>query len=380
MAHKRIFKNVGSRFPNVQYYESSSRRHNGRPDRCFYIRYTDTQGKRKREKIGWTSQGYTPQLSFKILAERFRSIHHGDELPNRRATYPTLSQLAKKYFDDREPTLKGASRDKNRWETHLERPLGDKTIDQIDPVDVERIRTTLQKKGAAPASVANVLELLRRIINYGAGLKLSPPLSFTIKLPKKTNLKTELLTPEQWERLLNVLDEFEDQASANMIRVALFGGLRRSEIFALRWDDLDFRNRVIHIRDPKPGEDETVPMNDLVLNVLTHHPRTDSPFVFPGRNGKQRVETRVAKTIRNRAGLPEDFRPFHGMRHAFASRLAESGQVDMYHLQKLLRHRSPQMTQRYAHLRNETLLNASNVLGSVLDSQSPNPDKKKKTK
>jgi integrase len=47
--------------------------------------------------------------------------------------------------------------------------------------------------------------------------------------------------------------------------------------------------------------------------------------------------------------------------------LASSGQVDMYTLQKLLTHKSPQMTQRYAHLRDETLKKASNLAGNLIN-------------
>ena len=51
--------------------------------------------------------------------------------------------------------------------------------------------------------------------------------------------------------------------------------------------------------------------------------------------------------------------PLHGLRHVFASTLASSGKVDMYTLQKLLTHKSPIMTQRYAHLRDDALKRAS---------------------
>jgi integrase len=46
--------------------------------------------------------------------------------------------------------------------------------------------------------------------------------------------------------------------------------------------------------------------------------------------------------------------------------LASSGQVDMYTLQKLLTHKSPQMTQRYAHLRDEALRKASDLAGDLI--------------
>ena len=61
-------------------------------------------------------------------------------------------------------------------------------------------------------------------------------------------------------------------------------------------------------------------------------------------------------------------RPFHGLRHAYASTLASSGKVDLYKLQKLLTHKSPLMTQRYAHLSNDALMEASNVISDLTKS------------
>ena len=57
----------------------------------------------------------------------------------------------------------------------------------------------------------------------------------------------------------------------------------------------------------------------------------------------------------------------HGLRHVYASMLASSGQVDMYTLQKLLTHKSPTMTQRYAHLRDETMRKASDLAGDIIN-------------
>jgi site-specific recombinase XerD len=65
------------------------------------------------------------------------------------------------------------------------------------------------------------------------------------------------------------------------------------------------------------------------------------------------------------AGIPQDFRPLHGLRHHFASALASSGKVDMYVLQKLLTHKSPIITQRYTHLRDQALRQASDLAGEL---------------
>ena len=147
-------------------------------------------------------------------------------------------------------------------------------------------------------------------------------------------------------------------------------------MFRLKWDDIDFERGFILLREPKGGVDQNIPLNDATRELFEEHPRTDSPFVFPGRGGRQRTDIKKqVNRIKERAGLPKDFRALHGLRHVYASMLASSGQVDMYTLQKLLTHKSPQMTQRYAHLRDETLKNASNLAGEIVMGLSANKEK-----
>jgi integrase len=152
-----------------------------------------------------------------------------------------------------------------------------------------------------------------------------------------------------------------------MMKMALFTGLRRGELFKLKWEHVDFDRRFISIVDPKGGPDEKIPLNEPARLLLESHPRTDSPFVFPGRGGGQRKDiNKHINQIKQKAGLPSDFRPLHGLRHVYASILASSGQIDLYTLQKLLTHKSPMMTQRYAHLRDEALRRASNLAGDLI--------------
>lgn len=70
--------------------------------------------------------------------------------------------------------------------------------------------------------------------------------------------------------------------------------------------------------------------------------------------------------IKRNAGLPENFRPLHGLRHVYGSMIASSGEVDRYLLQKLLTHKDGRMTQRYAHLRDEALKKAYQVAGDIV--------------
>ncbi|SHK16979.1 Site-specific recombinase XerD [Desulfatibacillum alkenivorans DSM 16219] len=360
------FVTAGKKWVGVQYYESTNRRHNGRPDRCYYIRYRNAQDKMVREKIGWASEKYTPQTAAHIRAERIRSIRHGEDLPRKKERPLTCNELSERYFKGPGALIKSIRNDENRWENHLKIGLGSKEPGVITQLDIDKLIKDLKNREKSAGTIWNVLELFRRIVNFGADRNLSPPLSFKLKMPKRNSEKTEVLSPEEWERLKAALNEYPNQASANMVRIAAFGGLRKSEIFGLKWEDIDFLHRIIRISNPKSGEPEKIPMNDLLYETLKTHPKFDSEYVFPGRSGKKRGDSKVAQRIKKMAKLPDDFRPWHGLRHAYASALAESGEVDLYHLMKLMRHRSPQMTQRYAHLRDKSLLDASNKLGAMI--------------
>lgn len=204
--------------------------------------------------------------------------------------------------------------------------------------------------------------------------------SLNIQMPAANNEQTEDLKPEQLTRLLEAIEQDQNTTVGNMMKLALFTGLRRGEMFRLKWEHLDFERGFIHLIDPKGGQDQQVPLNEAARQVLAAQPRTKSPFVFPGRGGKQRGDvSKEADRIKTKAGLPESFRPLHGLRHVFASMLASSGSVDLYTLQKLLTHKSPKMTMRYAHLRDEALRKASELAGQMINGLASADDKNQRS-
>ena len=152
------------------------------------------------------------------------------------------------------------------------------------------------------------------------------------------------------------------------MKMALFTGMRRGELFRLQWQDVDFDRGFIHIRDPKGGQDQKIPLNAAARELLAASPPEPAALMFsPDAVGTRRTDINKQVTrIKEAAGLPKDFRALHGLRHVYASMLASSGQVDLYTLQKLLTHKSAAMTQRYAHLRDEALRRASDLAGELL--------------
>jgi integrase len=240
------------------------------------------------------------------------------------------------------------------------------------------VRNGISKK-AAHRTVKNVLELLRRLINFAAQEQLCTVPSWKIKMPTVNIMKIEDLTPKEMARLVAVLNSeiitLSDGAkqlvhadARDAMRLALATGMRRSEIFSLQWPDIDERRRVINIRNPKGGVDQFIPLPDSAIEVFKQRIKGPSPFVFPSKKKGHRLEAgRQMRLIREAAGLPKNFRPMHGLRHTFASTLASSGEVDLYTIQRLLTHKSPVMTQRYAHLRDETMRKASNLAGKIIE-------------
>jgi integrase len=353
-------------YPGIFYREA--RRIGGKGlERVYYIVFKQG-GKVFEEKVGRQyADDMTAARAARIRGERIEGKRQSrQEIREAAAEIWTVDRLWQEYIGPK-PKSTGFMTDRCRYQKFLQSPFGGKEPKAIAQIDTHRLRITLAKT-LAPKTVKNVLELLERVINFGVKKGLCAGLGFKIEMPRVNNLKTEDLTPEQISNLLTAIDEDHDIQAANLMKLALFTGMRRGELLKLQWDDIDFEKGFIHIRhDPKGGKDQTIPLNQATREVLEHHPKSDSPFVFPGRGGKQRTGINVpVNRIKSRAGLPPDFRPLHGLRHTYASMLASSGQVDLYTLQKLLTHKSATMTQRYAHLRDDTLRRASDLAGDLL--------------
>lgn len=366
-------KRTKTNYPGV-FYRKTKRLGGKGFEKVFYIVFKKN-GKVHEEKAGRQyADSMTPARASRIRGERIegkrlspKEKREAKEVARRAvANKWTISRLWSEYKQNK-PNLKGIVTDENRFRNYINPFFGDKEPREIIPLDIDRIRLKLLKN-KSPGTVKNVLELLRRIINFGAKKNLCEGINFIIEMPRVNNLRTEDLSAEELESLLAAIDKDSNIMAANMMKLALFTGMRRGELFKLKWSDIDFNRHFIFLKDPKGEQDQKIPINDGARKILENHPRTGSPYVFPGRGGRQRTDIKKAvNRIKKHAGLPKDFRPLHGLRHVYASMLASSGQVDMYTLQKLLTHKSPQMTQRYAHLRDEALKEASDVASDIID-------------
>ncbi|MEE8076077.1 MAG: site-specific integrase [Candidatus Binatia bacterium] len=111
------------------------------------------------------------------------------------------------------------------------------------------------------------------------------------------------LTKNEMDRLIAV-------SSRNLkpsIVLAINTGMRRGEIFNLKWSHVDLKNRIIEVADSKNGDQRFTHINDTLLNTLQLLPhRIDTPYVFPGKDGERLTDVKKAfSSARKRAGLDD---------------------------------------------------------------------------
>ncbi len=101
------------------------------------------------------------------------------------------------------------------------------------------------------------------------------------------------------------------------MRLALYTGMRRGEMFKLKWNDIDFQRGFIAIKNPKGGVSQKIPLNEQARQVLENHPKTEGKenvFLRPDGEPFTDIRRRV-NPIKQAAGIPDDFRALHGLRH-----------------------------------------------------------------
>ena len=374
MAQAKRYK---TRYPGVFYRETERIGMKG-IEKVFYIVFKK-EGKVFEEKVGRQfADNMTEAKAAGIRAERIegkrasrKEIREAQEaIRQAELQKPTIERLWEIYRSEH-ADKKSLRTDGYNFTNHL-KSFAKKTPDELCTAELTRLKKDLFAKELQTATVHHVLALLRLLIRFGVknGLCAMPdPRRLHFEMPRVDNQKTETLTHEQLIALKKALDEEPDQNAAAFMRLALATGMRRGALMGLRWDDLDFTRGFITLRGEtaKKGKTEIIPMTKVARAILEGVTRSESLYVFPGKDGGPRHEfRRIAQRVKRKAGLPEDFRPLHGLRHAYASFLVSSGQVDLYTLQKLLTHSSPQMTQRYAHLADEAMKRAASVMDSIL--------------
>ncbi|PZM78986.1 MAG: hypothetical protein DKM50_09410 [Candidatus Margulisiibacteriota bacterium] len=149
----------------------------------------------------------------------------------------------------------------------------------------------------------------------------------------------------------------------DFVKVLLHTGIRSGELQRLKWDHVDFKNRIVVVELSKSHKFRAVPINDTLykhLLSLKRKAKRGQVYVFEGDQSGEPFSdfyhafTREMKRIGMKGTV-------HMLRHTFASKLVQLD-VNIYAVKELLGHASVQTTQVYAHIRMEDLSRAVNVL------------------
>ena len=221
----------------------------------------------------------------------------------------------------------------------------------------------------APGAANRALNLLSRILNHAilcGHIRRNP--ARDIKRNTRPKL-TRFLSRDEVRRLHRALDSLvrarpSRARQADVIRLLLLTGCRKSEIRTLRWQDVD--GDVLNLIDAKSGP-RRVFLNAPARAILERQPRSGSAYVFPSPRDPGRPLYRnfsLWHTARKEAGI-EDVR-IHDLRHTFASHAVLQG-VPLPVVSRLLGHNSPTMTLRYAHVGDRETEAAAERIGTAIE-------------
>ena len=255
---------------------------------------------------------------------------------------------------------------------HLLPRFAKRYMDDITRQDIVKMHRERKATGAA-GSANRLLIMMRYIFNLAlrwevAGIKTNPCAG--VPLLEENNKMERYLSVDEAQRLYQSVCRSDNQMLKHIVSMLILTGARKREVLDAQWQDFDVERSTWRIPVTKSGKARHVPLSDGALTVLSCvpiNPHTAFVFANPATN-KPFVSIFYSwNTARKQAGLA-DIR-MHDLRHSFASLLVNSGRT-LYEVQKILGHTQVKTTQRYAHLSQDTLLDAANAatraMGAVM--------------
>ena len=324
----------------------------------YFIQYY-ADGKNVRRKVG-SSKGLAEIALKKIKV----AIAEGRYLDIKKEQKVKFENFADEY-------IKTHSKTNNKsWEQTdlhtvkcLKAFFSGKYLYDITPQMVEQFKAKRVTE-VKPATTNRALALLKSIFNKAIawnkfnGRNPVKGIKFYKEQPRIRFLEREEIT--------KLIDNCTEPLKSIII-IALNTGMRRGEIFNLKWHDIDFSRGIISLYQTKNGEQRKVPMNEQVKKTIIAVRKTpDSPYIFCNKEKRPYCDIRKSFfTACEKSGIT-DFH-FHDLRHTFASQLVMSG-IDLNTVRELLGHKTIEMTLRYSHLSPDFKKQAVEVLGKRINS------------
>lgn len=350
--------------------------------------YMVTWGRNRERSLGQV--GTLTLAQARIDAARYLAdaYEHGEPLAvtqgRRGAASPTLRDfLADTYHPWFEAHYKGHEANKKTLEQAFQALL-DSRLTDIDQRDLESVRVAWLAGGNADTSVNRKMAAIRGVFSRAVewGMLNAHPMTKLKQLKTDTKGRVRFLSSDEVGNLREALDARQENDRAErdnankwraernkkllpdlrqapysdhlkpLVLLSLNTGMRRGELFDLRWPDVDLLNKVLTVGGvtAKSGQTRHIPLNREALEVLQGWKvqGTGIGLVFPGRQGERLDNVRKSWAGVLKAAKITGF-TWHDMRHTFASKLVMAG-VPLNTVRELLGHSDLTMTLRYAHL------------------------------
>ena len=230
---------------------------------------------------------------------------------------------------------------------------------------------TKEKQRTSATTANHFMTLIKRMFTLAVKWNLieKSPAAGLDKFKEPPN-RERYLSKEELPKFLRALDEQEDRLSVAAIKLLLYTGGRRNEILSLQWSQVKFDENRLFLPDTKNGRSRSIILNDRALAVLKEldENKGESDQLFPSRKGARKKyinDLRIPFGKVCRAAGIEGMR-VHDLRHSFAT-LAIQGGASLYDVSKLLGHSDVSMTQRYAHMVDDSLQKATDNMSGVID-------------
>jgi site-specific recombinase XerD len=316
------------------------------------------QGHRIRRSTGTTNRALAGSILAKVKIQLIEGQYF-DSLEERTRTFKELMDRF-----EREHLVKLASRETCRvFVKRFRQFFGDRTLAQITPRLIVEYKNSRSAVGVKAATINRELTCLKKAFTLAKReweWCRDNPVS-RVSAEKGANKRDRWLTEDEEMRLFSVSPFW----LCELVVFGLHSGMRLGEMLALTWAGVDLFRRTVTVFHSKNGERRTVPVNQTVTALLKERAKVrllKTELVFPSRTGTPLDPNHLRRALRiaiTRAGLQDVH--FHDLRHTFATRLVQSG-VDLYKVQRLLGHKTPMMTQRYAHHYPESLRDGVEIL------------------
>jgi integrase len=323
-------------------------------------------------------------------------IKGSDPMEAKRAgrTHTLESFIADKYKEWAEANMKH-SKEALRKIASFYGEFGNKRLTDITAWGLEKYRSG-RLKNVSASTVNREMDTLRAALNKAVqwGILKTNPMTTVKRSKVDSNQNVRYLSPEEDKRLHDALDAREAKRRENrekfnawrrergykefkaygtftdhlkpMVLLALNTGMRRGELFNLKWTDVNFVGRIVTVvgRTAKSMQTRHIPLNDEAFETVQkwYEQRKNSELVFPSHDGGRMTHIKTSWERLIGDAKVENFR-FHDCRHDFASKLVMAG-VDLNTVRELLGHSDIKMTLRYAHLAPEKLAAAVGKLNA----------------